>query len=562
MPAIMPATPLTLISDFNIEPLARALAAADAGANATAAPFGAVQTELLRLADRDAAAPDTLIVWTRPEGAIAGFADALGLAPYDRDAVLAEVDIFAGLIARAAARARAVFVAGWAAPRMARGLGPLDYRPGLGLRHLLDAMNLRLADALAATPNAYVLDTERWISAAGGAAAWSPKLMAAAKQPFAPAVFQAAAADIAAALTALAGEARKLAILDLDDTLWGGIVGETGWQGLALGGHGLRGEAFLAFQRRLKALTRRGIVLALASKNDEAVALEAIDSHPDMALSRDDFAGWRIDWNDKADNIRALLAELNLGARHAVFIDDNPAERARVAEAFPDMLVPDWPADPTLYAPALDALACFDTASLTGEDRARSAAYAAERLRRTAAETRSPEAWLESLGVTVRAEPLDAANLTRAAQLLNKTNQMNLRTRRMTAEELMAWADAPHRACFTFRVADRFGDYGLTGMASVALEGDTAHVADFLLSCRVMGRRLEHAMAHTIAEWARGHRARTLVAGFLPTERNRPCRDFWEKSGFAADGDTYTWDLSKPYPAPGLVTVETARNAA
>ncbi len=557
----MPATPLTLLSDFNIEPLARALRAAG-GIDATAAGFGAVQTELLRIADRDDTSPETLVVWTLPEGVIAGFAEARGLAPHDRDAVLAEVDVFAGLIARAAARCRAVFVANWVMPRAARGLGPLDHRPGLGIRHLLDAMNLRLAEALEATPNAYVLDTERWIAAAGGDAAWSPKLMAAAKQPFAAPVFRAATTDIAAALDGMAGDARKLVILDLDNTLWGGVVGETGWEGIALGGHSLKGEAFLAFQRRLKALTRRGIVLALASKNDEAVALEAITRHPDMALTRDDFAGWRIDWNDKAENIRALLADLNLGPRHAVFIDDNPAERGRVAEAFPDMLVPDWPADPTLYASALDALPCFDTVSLTDEDRARAKSYAAERGRRAAAQNQSPEAWLESLAVTIRAEPLDAGNLTRAAQLLNKTNQMNLRTRRMTSEELMAWANAPARACFTFRVADRFGDYGLTGLASAEMDGRIARVTDFLLSCRVMGRRLEHAMTRELAEWARTHGAETLVAEFIPTERNRPCRDYWDASGFTAEGDTYTWDLAEPYPAPSLVTLDTARDAA
>ena len=562
----MPATPLTLLSDFNIEPLARTLRTRNTAQHITAAPFGAVQTELLRLASPDASShdipPETLVIWTRPEGAIAGFAAAQGLAPHDRDAVLAEVDIFAGLIAQAARNARAVFVASWAVPRAARGLGPLDYRSGLGLRHLLDAMNLRLADALGSAPNAFLLDTERWIATAGGHAAWSPKLMAAAKQPFAAPVFEAAATDIEAALAALDGNARKLAILDLDDTLWGGTVGETGWEGIALGGHSLKGEAFLAFQRRLKALTQRGIVLAIASKNDEPVALGAIDSHPDMALARDDFAGWRIDWNDKAENIRALLAELNLGPAHAVFIDDNPAERARVAEAFPDMLVPDWPADPALYAATLDALACFDTVSLTGEDRARASSYAAERLRRAAAQAQTPDDWLKSLAVTIRAEPLAPANLTRAAQLVNKTNQMNLTTRRMTAEELMAWAGAPNRACFTFRVADRFGDYGLTGLASVAVEGSTAHIADFLLSCRVMGRRLEHAMTHTLATWARGRGAETLTARFIPTPRNRPCRDYWDASGFAADGDTYTWDLAKPCPAPALVTLDAARDAA
>lgn len=559
----LPRTALTLVSDFNIEPFARILRAADHARDVTAAPYGAVQSALLKCADDDAAGNTVLVVWTRPEGVIAGFSEARGLAPHDPEAVLAEVDIHAGLIARAAARCKAVFVASWAMPRAARGLGPLDYRPGLGLRHLLDAMNLRLAQALEATPNVYLLDSERWIAAAGGDGAWSPKLMLAAKQPFAPGVFKAAAADITATLDALAGNSRKLVILDLDNTLWGGVVGETGWQGIELGGHGLRGEAYLAFQHRLKALTRRGIVLAIASKNDEAVALEALDNHPDMALHRDDFAGWRINWHDKAENIASLLDELRLGAAHAVFIDDNRAERARVAAAFPDMLVPDWPADPALYAPALDALACFDTVTLTGEDRTRAAAYAAERARRGAATAAaSPEAWLESLEVVIRPEILNDANLTRASQLLNKTNQMNLATRRLTAQELAQWARGAGRVCFTFRVADRFGDYGLTGLASGERRGDAVHITDFLLSCRVMGRRVEHAMAHVLAQWAREAGAQRLVAHFRPTGRNRPCRDFWEASGFDADGDVFVWDLARPYPAPGLVHLDMERSAA
>src|SRR5262249_39159705 len=159
--------------------------------------------------------------------------------------------------------------------------------------------------------------------------------------------------DIVAALDALAGRARRVIVLDLDDVLWGGIVGEVGPLGVRLGGHDHIGEAFVDFQRALKALSRRGALLAIARKNDAGVALEAIDRHPEMQLRRDDFAAWRIDWNDKAANVVAVLADLNLGAESAVFIDDQAIERARVASAVPGILVPDWPADPCRFRETL-----------------------------------------------------------------------------------------------------------------------------------------------------------------------------------------------------------------
>ncbi len=553
-----PAT-ITLISDFNADTFVRTLMAARPSVEAKTTPFGRPHEALRTVGNNAPAQTDTLIVWTQPHGAVASFAQAQTFAPYDAQQVLDEVDAFAGLIASAARTHRAVFVASWATPRAARGLAPLDFKPHTGLHHLLATMNLRLAQCLADIPNTFILDTERWLSAAGGDAAWSPKMWAAAKVPYAAKVFHHAATDVYAAMDALAGRSRKLIILDLDDTLWGGVVGETGWGGIALGGHSLKGEAFLAFQHRLKALTRRGIVLAIASKNDEAVALDALTHHPDMVLRPGDFAGWRINWTDKATNIAELLRELKLGADAAIFIDDNPAERARVAQALPGILVPDWPTDPTLAAGTLDALPCFDTVAVTDEDRVRSELYAAER-QRTAAATpgMSQDEWLDQLGVHIEATPLNAANITRAAQLFNKTNQMNMATRRMTADDLLAWSARAGHHMLTVRVSDKFGDYGLTGIVGIACEGSKATITDFLLSCRVMGRGVEQAMVHLAARWAASAGAETLTAHLTPTERNRPCQEFWAASGFDRDApDVFSWSLSTLYPAPASITLDT-----
>jgi FkbH-like protein len=317
------------------------------------------------------------------------------------------------------------------------------------------------------------------------------------------------------------------------------------------------GEAFVEFQHALRALTSRGILLGLASKNEEAVALEAIDRHPEMVLARDHFAGWRINWNDKAQNIADLAAELNLGLQSVVFIDDNPVERARVREALPEVYVPEWPLEKMHYTAALLRLRCFDAPALSDEDVRRAQMYVAERRRgEERARVGSVDSWLGTLGTGLAVEELHPANRQRVVQLLNKTNQMNLSTRRMTEPELAAWADAPGRTLWAFRVADRFGDAGLTGIASLEVEGGEARIVDFVLSCRVMGRQVEEAMVSLLVDEARARGARRVAARYLATPKNVPCLRFWtDRSGFERDAETetFTWDVERPYPFPGHI---------
>src|SRR5439155_12335873 len=284
---------------------------------------------------------------------------------------------------------------------------------------------------------------------------------------------------------------------------WGGIVGDLGWQSIRLGGHDPIGEAFRDFQLGLKILKERGVLLGIVSKNEESTALEAIRSHPEMVLRQDDFAGWRINWEDKAQNIANLAAELNLGLQSVVFLDDNPVERARVREVLPDVLVPELPANPMEFKAALQQLRCFDTPVISSEDQTRTGMYVSERQRRAAqAHISSLDQWLESLQMEVVAEPLSETNLDRATQLFNKTNQMNLSTRRLTKEELWSWSRENGNSMLVFRVSDKFGDYGLVGIASFRLEAGSqtdARIVDFILSCRVMGRKVEETMLHVLA---------------------------------------------------------------
>jgi len=222
------------------------------------------------------------------------------------------------------------------------------------------------------------------------------------------------------------------------------------------------------------------------------------------------------------------------------------------------VLVPDLPSDKMLYASVLRQMDCFDSATISGEDRKRTGFYRAERERRTAFERAdnvgSLDEWLRTLGIIVHAEPINDVNRQRAGQLLNKTNQMNLTTRRMTDVELEAWASASNRELWTFRVSDKFGEAGLSGIGSVELLGDEAVVADYLLSCRVMGKRVEEAIIHQLTESARKLGAKRLKAIYRPTKKNQPVLDFWRKSGFKCEGDnTFVWDLHEPYPRPEVI---------
>jgi FkbH-like protein len=552
---------LLTISDFNVSNFNAFLCNSKEQPAVTPieVPFGQVHQLLM---DRNAGCwtemRDCVVVWTQPHGAIQTFNRALNYERVEPEVVLEDVDRFAELLVSLKDRARTVFVPSWVLPPYDRGLGLLDLRHNLGITNLLMRMNLRLSEKLDDEPNFFMLNTQRWIEVSGSRA-FNPKLWYMAKVPFGSCVFKEASKDVKAALQAVGGQARKLVVVDLDDTLWGGIVGDLGWENLTLGGHDPEGEALRDFQSALKALTNRGVLLGIVSKNEESVALEAINYHPEMILRQEDFAGWKINWRDKAQNVADLVAELNLGLQSVVFIDDNPAERARVREALPEVLVPEWPKDKMQYRRVLLELGCFDTPTLTPEDRERVKMYTRERERKTSLESvGSLEDWLHTLDVKVEVEHLNQGNLARSAQLLNKTNQMNLSTRRMAEGELLVWANAPGNCMWTFRVSDKFGSMGLTGLLSVEVGTKIASIVDFVLSCRVMGRKVEETMLATAIRHLQSIGVSNLYAKYLPTEKNMPCLDFLKRSGLRHEspGHTFFWDTSVEYPYPEQVTVE------
>jgi FkbH-like protein len=522
-------------------------------------PFGQVhQTLMNKNAECWQQALDFAVVWTQPQAVLSSFKQALNFEAVSTQQVLDEVEQFALQLIALKSRVNTIFVPAWVQPAFERGLGITDLGDPRGIANLISHMNLRLAELLNEHSGIHLLNSPYWIQATGKQA-FSEKLWYMAKVAFSNRVFKLAAADIRTAINIAEGATKKLIVLDLDNTLWGGVVGDLGWQGLALGGHDAKGEAFVDFQQGLKSLRSRGFLLAVISKNDEDVALEAIDKHPEMVLRRDDFAAWRINWNDKAQNLADITAELNLGTSSAVFIDDNPAERARVAESLPEVYVPDWPLDPLEYRTALAGLSCFDSLTLSDEDLNRAQMYQAEKQRDSAkSELGSIDEWLKTLDMQVRVEPLSSSNLPRATQLLNKTNQMNLSTRRLPEPEFLSWSQQPGRKVWTFNVEDRFGSQGLTGLISAEKSGDRLQIVDLILSCRVMGRKVEEAMLAIACQYANDIGCSQVDIEYKKTEKNHPCLEFLKKTKLHSKDDTlFTFDTSEPYPVPVHLQLET-----
>ncbi len=552
-----------IVSDFNASNLAGLLSRQENAGTlyAHCAPFGQVMQSLLdthkTLWSGDV---DGAIIWTTPHGISPGYATRLRYEESTIEEMVDEARAFGETLTRLPNTVRNIFVPTWSAfhPAFARR-GFLDMDPVLGLSASLMKMNLALHEAVRVDSRVRLFDSARWAGLCGERA-YDPRLWYAVKTPYSIDFFRYAARDFAAALRGIEGGARKLIVLDLDDTLWGGTVGDDGWQNLRLGGHDPVGEAYRDFQLALHALSRRGVLLGIVSKNDEQVALEAINSHPDMPLRADRFAGWRINWNDKAQNIVNLAEDLHLGLDGVVFIDDNPVERDRIRQALPAVLVPEWPANPAYYCSTLASLDCFDAPFVgTREDQDRTAMYVVERKRKRLRESAlSLDDWLRSLDLLVRVECLDSANLPRAAQLLNKTNQMNLSTRRLSAGEFMEWAADPSHLVLVFKVTDKLGDYGLVGIGSLEIDrrGSFARVVDFLLSCRVMGRKVEETIFYVFETVARDAGAASLDVEYLPTEKNGPCLAFLENSGMMRPNDggaLFVSELAHLRPLPNCV---------
>jgi FkbH-like protein len=330
----------------------------------------------------------------------------------------------------------------------------------------------------------------------------------------------------------LAGKVAKCVAVDLDNTLWGGVIGEDGIDGIRLGAE-YPGAAFQEVQRVLLDLRRRGILLAVASKNNPADAMEALSGHPGMVLQPGHFAAMRINWNEKARSLREIAEELNIGLDAIAFLDDNPVERQQIREQAPEAIVVHLPEDPMGYAQAVRDCPWFERLALSEEDRQRGEYYAAQRERGALQRSvTSKEDFYRGLEQVAEIAPVNAQTLARVAQLTQKTNQFNLTTRRYTEQQIFEMSACPAWRVWSLRVKDRYADNGLVGVAVARVDGPVCEIDSFLMSCRVIGRTLETALLAHLAKDARARGANILQGWFLPTKKNAPASEFYPDHGF------------------------------
>ena len=412
---------------------------------------------------------------------------------------------------------------------------------------MLHGLNDRLGRA-ASGKGALVLDVARLASMVGLEAWWPGRFWLSAKLPFAQRCIPWYGDNIGRILAARLGKSRRVFVLDLDNTLWGGVIGDDGLAGIVLGQGSAAGEAYLAIQRIAKAYAGRGVILCVASKNTHEIAIEVFRRHPDMVLREEDIAATQINWNDKASNIRALAGTLNLGLESFVFLDDNPVERKQVRDALPEVAVPELPADPADWPVVLQGAGYFEQISFTEEDRKRGQFYKsiAER-NQVAAEAGDTDAFLRSLGTEVRIAPFDAIGRKRIAQLISKSNQFNLTTLRCSEQEVEALERDPETVTLQIRLSDMFGDAGMISVVIGRLEGSALDIKAWLMSCRVLGRRVQEAVLQALVDRAREIGVSKLTGSYIPTPRNGIVAEHYCNLGFRQvavlpDGES-RWEL-------------------
>ncbi len=353
---------------------------------------------------------------------------------------------------------------------------------------------------------------------------------------------------------------KKCIVLDLDNTLWGGIIGEDKIEGIRLGPTP-EGRPFLEFQRYLLSLFNRGIILAINSNNNYDDAMEVLRKHPHMVLKEDHFAAIQINWENKISKMQAIAEELNIGLDSLVFLDDDKSNREMVKDALPDVKVVNIPEDPSLYLQTLIELNDFNSFYLTEEDKVKGKMYAEQRKRNEFKKTATDiTEHLKGLGMEVTFEPVSKFNCPRIAQLTQRTNQFNMTTKRYMEEDIERFNRDENFLISAINVKDKFGDNGLVGAAIVCKKRDSWAIDTFLLSCRVIGRRVEETLLAYIIKMARQEGANKLIGYFSPTKKNKPASEFYKNCGFELESkdearELWTYDLNNNFEYPDFIRV-------
>lgn len=544
------------------------------------APYGALMQETEPQSGLAAANPDFAYIFMCWEDLDPRLRLPLSALPADEhEAVVADA---AHTVARLARRLRQVCSATLVVTLLPRMWGPelgvFDAMAEHSTTQLLGAIKRSIASELQAIPSALFCDLDDVAGEIGRQHLFDLRLWETSRFPYSVNGAQTVVRHLLSYAVVRLQPTAKCIVLDADNTLWGGIVGEEGINGIALGPE-YPGSVYVTFQRRLLELQQRGLLLALCSKNNPQDVAEVLAHHPHQVLREEHFAAMRVNWEPKPENLRALAQELNLGLESFVFVDDSAHECLAVRQQLPQVTVVQTPAEVLDLPFCLEGLSRLQITSLTSEDRARTAMYAQQRQRRATAESFATiEEYLASLEMVMRVGFDDERHLARIAQLTQKTNQFNLTTHRYSEAQIRTFMRDPEWLVAHFSLADIFGDNGLVGVALVrGATGTTATVDTLLMSCRVIGRRAEHAFVHHLLGRLSAAGVERVVAQYIPTAKNAMVRDFWPSLGFsqveangaganaevdgngdaeAADGEaTYALDLRSGVPDPGVLSM-------
>jgi FkbH-like protein len=393
-------------------------------------------------------------------------------------------------------------------------------------------VNLELG--LSAPPYVHVCDLEFLTNRRGAIKAADERAWFESKQLGSPDLIVDAARELANIVVARRRSPKKVLVVDLDNTLWGGVIGDDGLEGIEIGDTSARGEAFKTFQRYLKGLTERGVLLAVCSKNERAAAEEPFEKHPEMVLRLDDFAAFYADWEPKSDNLRRMAEELNLGLDSFVFVDDNAAEIDIVRQFAPEVTAIHLGPDPAQYCGIVQDCRLFEPLSITTDDTVRTGQYRKLRQRNALlAAATDMDAYLESLEMEATISPFAAIDVPRLAQLINKSNQFNLTTRRRSEAEVAALIGDSAYVCFSVRLKDRFGDHGLISIVIGCIAGATLTIDTWLMSCRVLKRQVEEEVLNEIARSAAARACARIVGVYSKTAKNEMVKEHYPALGFA-----------------------------
>ena len=413
-------------------------------------------------------------------------------------------------------------------------MGIYDSKIENGQKEILEKMNSKLLSYTRANPKRFhFLDTEKVLANYGKKRCSNEKMRYLAKMIIPDRALPLLTNEIMRFIRPITGQTKKCLVLDLDNTLWGGVLGEEGLEGIKLGEEAPPGNAFLEFQKTIKILQKRGIILAINSKNDFDLVNNVFQNHPYMQLKLSDFACIRSNWQDKAQNMREISEELNLDLSSFVYFDDNPAERFLISHELPEVLTVDVPDDCSEFTRCLLDLDVFETLHITDEDKQRTKLYQNEGERkRLKSKITDLNSYLNELNITVEIFVWDEFAIPRIAQLTQRTNQFNLTTRRYSESDINLLAHSESSLIYYIKSGDRFGEHGIVATCIIHIKDDSWEIDTFLLSCRVIGRGIEQAFLHFICQNAIKKNIKKIIGKFLPTQKNTIAESFYPNMGF------------------------------